>query len=162
MEKRDIISSLFLLALGAFFVSGSFMYSIWSRHGPGPGLFPLLFGILLGLLSLLLLIDGARRLHKGKNKKGTESDIQGFPNSHKIAAYLFCCGFVYLAMKPLGFLITVFLFLIVALPLAGQKSFRAGFMVAAIASVSIFILFVELNVALPLGPLQSLAGFWAH
>lgn len=158
MEKRDIASSLFLLALGIFFVSGSFAHSIWSRYGPGPGFFPLLFGIVLALLSVLLFVDRTRRVHKERDKTG--SDAQRFVNSHKIAAYLFCCGCVYLAMRPLGFLITVFLFLVVTLPLAGQKSFSAGLAVAAVASVSIFLLFLGLNVPLPFGPLRPLASLW--
>lgn len=158
MAKRDIISSLFLLALAAFFVAGSFMYSIWSRHGPGPGLFPLLFGILLGLLSLGLLIDATRRLHKEKNKEGAQTDVPRFANTRKIAAFLVLCVGVYLAMRPLGFVITVFLFLAAALALAGQPSLKLGLTVAAIASVSMFLLFRALNVPLPLGPFQSLAG----
>ena len=158
MERRDIASSLFLLALGIFFVSGSFAHSIWSRYGPGPGFFPLLFGIALARLSVLLLVDGTRRLHKERDTTG--SDAQRFVNSHKIAAYLSCCGCVYLAMRPLGFLITIFLFLVVTLPLAGQKSVGAGLTVAAVGSVSIFLLFLGLNVPLPFGLLQPLASLW--
>lgn len=159
MEKRDIVSSLFLLALGGSFASGSFAHSIWSRYGPGPGFFPLFFGIVLAVLGALLLVDGTNRLRKEKRNK-TGTDAPPFANLPRIAVYLLCCGCVYLAMRPLGFLITVFLFLVAAFPLAGQKSFGAGLAVAALVSVSMFLLFLGLNVPLPFGLLRPLAGLW--
>jgi len=162
MEKRDIISSLFFLALGSFFVFGSFMHSIWGRYGPGPGFFPLLFGLLLGLLSLLLLMGGIRRLRSGKERNRSTTAIQGFANVPTIAIYLGCCVGVYLVLEPLGYLITMFLFLTVALPLAGQRSPGSVIIVAAVTSVSIFVLFLKLNVRLPFGPLQTLAAFWGN
>lgn len=167
MDKRDIASSLFLMALGIFFVSGSFAYSIWSRHGPEPGFFPLFFGVVLALLSAVLLADRTLRLRReGGARDGRHATDAGrseaprFVNPGTIAAYLACCGCVYLAIRPLGFLVTIFLFLIVALPLAGLKSFRTVSTVAAVASVSIFLLFLALNVPLPFGLLQPLADLW--
>lgn len=162
MERRDIASSLFLLAAATLFVAGSFAFPVWDRYGPGSGFFPLLFGLLLAVLSLALLIDAALRRRRQRRRAEVPSDVPGFANPGKIGIFLVSCAAVYLAMRPLGFPITIFLFLVVTLTLAGQKSFRATLLVAAIASLSIFALFLELNVPLPFGPLQSLATLLGH
>lgn len=160
MHKRDIVSSLFFLFLGTFFLVNSFRYSIWAGFSPGPGFFPLTFGILLTLLSLLLLLDRIGRQRRRGARAIAFTEIPQFPQARAIAIYFGCCLGVYLLIEFLGYLVTIFLFLLAALPLAGQKSAGAVIVTACMTSIGIYALFVALDVPLPPVPFEMAASLW--
>lgn len=59
-NKKDLLSGLLVLLLGAATVIGSFNYTIGTLVNMGPGYFGLMSGWLLVFLSVPLLIRGAR------------------------------------------------------------------------------------------------------
>lgn len=59
MHKRDftdIIGGLFLLALGLFFAIYAQRYSFGTLNRMGPGFFPIVLGVIMGLLGLLIAV----------------------------------------------------------------------------------------------------------
>ena len=59
MHKRDftdIIGGLFLLALGLFFAIYAQRYSFGTLNRMGPGFFPIVLGVIVGLLGLLIAV----------------------------------------------------------------------------------------------------------
>ena len=58
---RDLISSVFWLAIAIFFsIEGFTHLKLGTLHQPGPGFFPFWGGVVLGLLSLVLLLTHSR------------------------------------------------------------------------------------------------------
>jgi putative tricarboxylic transport membrane protein len=56
MRNGEIIAGLALAALGSYVATASLKWEIMGRSGPGPGFFPLGYGVLMVVLSLVLVI----------------------------------------------------------------------------------------------------------
>ena len=156
MLKRDLFSGIFFLFVGAFFLFGSFRHPIWDRYGPGPGFFPLVLGLVFSILCLILL--GGRIIEHIRHKEDISSDSE-VPEFKERGRFLWCLGlFVcfYLSFESLGFVITVFAYLLVMLYFLGKRSFKLSFSISAISCVFVYLVFVHaLGVQLPLGVLRD-------
>src|SRR5215510_8731125 len=59
--SRDLTSALFWLAFAIFFsIESLTQLKLGTLHQPGPGFFPFWAGVVLGLLSLILLLNSLR------------------------------------------------------------------------------------------------------
>ena len=58
MREDDRACSLILLGIALAACFGSFQYEVGTFNNPGPGLFPLVLGVVLGVLSLIILAGG--------------------------------------------------------------------------------------------------------
>lgn len=67
-SKEELGAGLLVFVIGAATVIGSFNYSIGSLSRMGPGYFPLMSGCVLVLISLFILIKGARQYYIEKEK----------------------------------------------------------------------------------------------
>ena len=155
MEKRDLISGIFFLFVGVFFLTGSFRYPIWDRYGPGAGFFPLVLGLLFSLLCVFLLVG---TVVKRIRSRGEVSIAEGLAFTEKKRFFLCLVFFVcfYLFFESLGFFITVFGYLLGVLLLLGRRSFRLSLLISVIACVFVYGVFVyALGVQLPLGVLRD-------
>lgn len=155
MRKRDLFSGLFFLSVGILFLIGSFNYSIWDRYGPGPGLFPLLLGSIFSILSLILfLVSSLRKKHQEDDLK--ESDSMKLSVINRTFIFLcFLLGFYFL-FDRLGFLFTIFFFMIGTLILFGKRSIKLSLSVSALTSLLTYFIFVRLlGVQLPAGILEN-------
>ena len=54
--RRSVLSGLTFLAIGSAFALGALSYAVGNAARMGPGLFPLLLGVILALLGLAILI----------------------------------------------------------------------------------------------------------
>jgi putative tricarboxylic transport membrane protein len=159
MKRRDLVSSLFFLAVGGLFSIGSFNYSIWDQYGPGPGFFPLLLGIIFSILSLLLIVSRLMKKHKGDEP--VESDSLNFRIIRKTVIYLVFLFCFYFLLDRLGYLLTLFFFMMGVLILFGRNSIKFSLSLSALTSILTYLIFVRLlGVQLPGGILQNLLRFY--
>jgi hypothetical protein len=112
LQNRDKLSSLFLILFSVLVCTGSSGYAIGSLRKPGPGFFPFIGGLILGILSLShFLLLTARR------KKGTERGESVTPGGKWSNIILpLVVLFAYpLLLSVIGFVLTTFLFFVVLL-----------------------------------------------
>jgi putative tricarboxylic transport membrane protein len=156
MAKRDLISGVFFFLLGGFSILGSLKYPFWDRYGPGPGFFPLVLGIAFTLLCVLLLGKTVGVYFRLREDQSRQSESSAFVDKGRFAMVL--CSFLcfYLLFEPLGFLLTVFIYLFGVLLFLGKRSFKVALSVSVLSSVFVYLAFVyALEVQLPLGVLRE-------
>ena len=66
---RELVSAIFLAAVGLIFCLGGFLDGIGSPKNPGEGFMPLLSGGALFLLSVAFLVQGTRRAKASREVK---------------------------------------------------------------------------------------------
>jgi len=147
-RDRDVTSSLFWTLLGILFCIGGIHYGIRRSGIPGPGFLPFVTGLILVALSLILLIW--RLL-----KKRDEADAIGVPMPGGRALWRILktlgalCLYV-LILEPLGFMLTTFLFIVLALRLEPRR--WIFILPAAIGATAFFFLLFKVLLRVPLPP----------
>jgi len=142
--SRDLTSALFWLAFAIFFsIESLTQLKLGTLHQPGPGFFPFWAGVVLGLLSLILLLNSLRnqeRLSLSGLKSWKLLLVAG-----ALLAYL-------LLLETLGFVTITFLFLFILLRLEykGWVFSAVSALLGALASYAIFQLWLKTQ--LPTGP----------
>lgn len=144
----DIVSGAVLAGLGVFIILEAKGWEYLGPDGPGPGFFPLWYGIAMVALSLLLVAMSFRKPAAGPGKAVNWSEI----GRAMIAwtALAACIGF----LKILGFLLAFGLFTFFLVAVMYRRTLGAAVGVAVGVSVGFYLLFpLALNVALPIGKL---------
>lgn len=152
MEERrhirgDVISGGVLAALGAFIVIEARRWEYMGVDGPGPGFFPLWYGITMVVLSVALI--GSSLL--GKAEAGGRLDWREVGNALMAWAALVVCIALF---GVLGFLTSFALFTLVVVGAIYRKSWFTALVAAAGCAASFYLVFpVMLGVSLPAGVL---------
>ncbi len=151
LRNKDKLSSLLLLLFSLFVCIGSYRYSIGSLHKPGPGFFPFLGGLVLGLLSLshFLMVTTKRREETRKGEPIT-------PGKRWRSLILpLVVLFAYPSFLPvMGFVLTTFFFILVLLRFVGPVRWSMALKVAiGVTIVSYFIFQYWLKMQFPTGVL---------
>jgi putative tricarboxylic transport membrane protein len=142
--SRDLISSLFWLAVAVFFSIESFMYlKLGTLSEPGPGFFPFLGGAVLGLLSLVQLLQSL--------KNRDMPSLSGLKSSKFLLATGATLAYL-LVLEKVGFVTITFLFLFLLFRLEYKRwAISAAFALAgAVSSYALFQLWLKTQ--LPAGP----------
>jgi putative tricarboxylic transport membrane protein len=146
MRKKEVVSSLCWVIIGALISVGSVSLGLGSLRRPGPGMFHFIIG---GAIMLLSAAHMGVEFHK-------ESDnvkIWPHPGGVKRVISIFLILIFYaIALEHLGFILCTFVFLAAILKIVVRK--RWGYVVLVGSSVSIFtyIIFkIGLEVNLPKG-----------
>lgn len=138
MNKRfDILAGGAFLAIGAFFVTASRGITK-SSYGSnvGPAVFPTILGSLLILLSLMVIY---KALASGKATKG------GSVRDYGRLAVLVLATVVYILLfKPLGYMISTFLYLSFVFQFMERKRLLSSLLVSAGFSVAVYAAYVGL------------------
>jgi putative tricarboxylic transport membrane protein len=144
-RNGDVISGAVLAALGTYIVVQAVIWPYYSVDGPGPGFFPLWYGILMMLLSLGLIVQAAR--------KPAEEHYKFETAGIRRAMIVWAAFAVSLAlMGPLGFAISFTLFTTFIVSYVLGRSILTGLLTGAISSAAFYVLFWEvLGVQLPFG-----------
>jgi hypothetical protein len=141
MKHTNIISAVFWLCLGLLFSIWSTSYHIGGITQPGPGFLPFVLGILIILFSLILLGQGwAER----RSSKETETAPSLIASWKKIAYVILILLFATFAFEPLGYLITVFLFIAFLMLRKELRSLRTAVLAASLTTLGIYLVFVLL------------------
>ncbi|MCW5576399.1 MAG: tripartite tricarboxylate transporter TctB family protein [Burkholderiales bacterium] len=142
----DVLSGLVLAALGVYVIIEARGWNYMSEEGPGPGFFPLWYGIAMVVLSLALVLNAAMRPAAG-------APVDWRCVGRALLAWA-CFAASVALMQPLGFLLALALLtLFVVAVMYGQPLKIA--MAAAVGNAVVFhLLFVlALDLSLPVGPL---------
>ncbi|MFA6507318.1 MAG: tripartite tricarboxylate transporter TctB family protein [Treponemataceae bacterium] len=152
MKKRDLISSVIWMALGALFAVAAFNAGLTLKGKPGPGFLPFLTGIALAGVSLFVLIPALLR------KEEESADSNAPAGGTKKVIFALAALFAWAAaLDFVGYLITTFLFMVFATRLMEPRKWWVSILIALLASVVSYLLFsVLLEVQLPKGLLSFL------
>ncbi len=146
--KGDVVSGAVLAALGVFIISEARQWTYSNPDGPGPGFFPLWYGIAMVLLSLMLIAGSFMRpaLTAGK-----PVDWRGVGRA--LTVWTAFAGCVVL-LKITGFLIALGLLTLFVVAVMYGKSLKVALAVAVGNAAGFYLVFpLALDVSLPVGPL---------
>lgn len=139
MKKYDIISSLFYLGVGLFFVIYSRSVDIGTSQEPGAGFLPFYGGLLLIGMSVLFLI-----------KSLLSHLVEGepfFPEKDswkRVSAIILSLIGYNLLLKPLGLTLVTFVFVGFLVKVIFPQSWVRTFIVAALSALGVKLLFINL------------------
>ena len=148
IKTGDIVSGGVLAGLGVYIIVEAKGWEYIGPDGPGPGFFPLWYGIAMVALALLLvatsLRDRGAEADKPVNWREVGRAMLGW------AGLALCVGL----LKILGFLLAFGLFTFFLVAVMYRRPLGTAVAVSAGVCVSFYLLFpLALNVALPVGKL---------
>src|SRR4051795_493170 len=144
LRNGDVVSGAILIALGTYIVIQASIWPYYEVNGPGPGFFPLWYGILMIVLSLGLIISTAR---KPKAEGAGEVFTIGTRRALTVWLGLVVC---LVAMAWLGFNIAFALFTVFIVSYVLGRPLLAGVITGVLSSACFYLLFAEvLGVQLP-------------
>lgn len=152
------------LAVGLVYAGMALKMPRGSLSYPGPGLFPMVIGLFLVTTALGCLLQEILPRKSGANPLAsplTDQDSaapedRNIKKTIQLMALMIC---YVLALKTIGFLISIFIFLVVAIRIFGFRRWVPALaMAAVIAAISYVSFILWLKVPLPLGILEDVLG----
>jgi len=153
-----------ILAVGLVYEGMALYMPRGSLAQPGPGFFPVVIGVFLIVTAVGCVLQetlaGKRDKAQTAPPLSAESgDTHDRRSVHKTFQLLVLMIGYALALKPIGFLISIFLFLVVAIRIFGYRRWLPTLaMTAVIAGLSYIAFILWLKVPLPLGILDEVFG----
>lgn len=146
-SSGNLWSGLALAALGIYIMVQALQWEYVTPEGPGPGFFPLWYGIaMLALSAVLVVSELARRSARG-------SAIDWKPLGRALSTWLALAASVAL-FKPLGFLVSFALLTYFIVAFIYRRPQKTAVLVAVASAAGFFLVFrLALGVALPAGAL---------
>jgi putative tricarboxylic transport membrane protein len=137
----DFWSGLALGGLGAYIVSEAARWEYLGPDGPGPGFFPLWYGIAIAALSLALVISSLR------SKDSERIEWAGAGRAFATwAAFAVCVA----ALKVVGFFVSLAALTFFIVAVMYRRPLRVAATVAAAIAVAFYVVFpLALGVGLP-------------
>jgi putative tricarboxylic transport membrane protein len=147
MARANFVAGCVIVLIGAMAIWGALRLPIGRLGSPEPGLVPLVEGILLGLTGLVLVFQASAR-------SATKRIEWPTAEARRMILHLSGVMFAYLLLMPLvGFVLSTFLFLTLAIKAWRRYSTPAAVLYAAAITLVIYLTFnVALNMPLPQGP----------
>jgi len=148
LKRGDIVSGAVLASLGVFIIFEAKGWEYLGPDGPGPGFFPLWYGIAMVALSLLLVVTSFRQQHGAAGKAVNWREVGRAMLTW--AGLALCVGL----LKILGFLLAFGLFTLFLVAVMYRRPLGTAAAVAVGVCLGFYLLFpLALNVALPVGKL---------
>lgn len=146
LKNGDVISGAALAALGTYIVIQASLWPYYEENGPGPGFFPIWYGILMVALSLWLIITAAQKPRVEEEESWATVGLG--------RALMVWVGFTIslVAMTFLGFCISFTLFTMFVVSYVLRRPILNGFLTGAISATGFYVLFwIIMGVQLPTG-----------
>jgi putative tricarboxylic transport membrane protein len=149
MDKRilrdgEAISGAVLAALGVYIIVQAHAWDYSTPDGPGPGFFPLWYGIAIVVLSLGLIFTRIRK-----------ADGSGAVDWRRVGRALgtwLAFALAVLLMQPLGFLTSFALLTVFLAAVVFGRSLTTAIATAVLAALAFYLIFpLTLGVPLPIG-----------
>jgi len=151
MRRYDLISSLVFLVCGVFITVISLRIHIGTFRDPGPGLFPLITGILMGIISGGMFIKS--HLQSASARQESLGEDKRLWHNKCVATVVIMLLYA-ITIDWLGFLTVTLLILFFLYKAVGDLSLKVSLGGAILTAAIAYLLFkVWLNVQLPVGPL---------
>jgi putative tricarboxylic transport membrane protein len=142
----DVISGGVLAGLGVFVVIEASRWDYLAPEGPGPGFFPLWYGLALLGLSLALMIGALRR-----RAANTEQRIDWSEVGRALMAWAAVTACIAL-LKVLGFFVSFALLTVFIVSVMYRRKLLFGLAAGLASSAAFYLIFpLALNVELPAG-----------
>jgi putative tricarboxylic transport membrane protein len=146
VRDSDVIAGALLAALGVFIITESSKWEYVGFDGPGPGFFPLWYGLAITILSLWLVVGRALTL---KRHAVTANDWAGVRRA--LGTWVVFVGSIAL-MPWLGFVLSFALLSFILVRFQFGQSLRTALFAACGLAVGFYVLFpLALDVPLPTG-----------
>jgi putative tricarboxylic transport membrane protein len=165
MKIGSVVFAGFILTVGLVYEIMALYMPQGRLSFPGPGLFPMIIGIFLIATALgCLLQEILPRERKGEgsstlllqNQASANPDDRNVKKTFQLLALMI--GYT-MALKTLGFLISIYAFLVVAIRIFGYYRWVPALAMAAVfAGISYVSFVLWLKVPLPLGILEEILG----
>jgi putative tricarboxylic transport membrane protein len=155
MKINDILAGVLFLALAIGLAAGAWGLPNPSAQPFGPGAFPILISVLLGICSVFLLASSIRDAHRGPLVALADWTRSG-PHMLRFLLVPAVVAFYVLFVDILGFLIAAFLILLVLFRAGGVATARSTVLAAGIALLVHTVFYVGLKVQLPWGLLEPI------
>lgn len=151
MKRDEAIGGVILFLFGGITTLLSLRMPIGTFRAAGTGLFPLLLGIILMILSGLFLLNLLLRKERELEKK--EAPVEATPRSLKpVILFLGMMALAALFFNSLGYPLIAFLLMVALLKSLGMKGWAHNILLSFITSVASYFLFVQwLKIPLPKG-----------
>ncbi|MGZ3514203.1 MAG: tripartite tricarboxylate transporter TctB family protein [Thermodesulfobacteriota bacterium] len=153
MRNTDQSSSLFWLVLAIGIVLLSLTYGVGNFHEPGPGFITFFAGAILIVLSLALFFSnfGGRA-----EQSSLRSLWTGLETGKILYVLLLLVAYTFL-LKPVGFLISTFLLLVLMFRVKGSYRLKTVFLMALLVTAGSYLVFeIWLKAQLPKGILEGI------
>lgn len=146
MRRGDFVSGVVLACLGVYIVTQARSWDYLAPEGPGPGFFPLWYGVAMIALSLALVVQSLK----------TSPDAQGKPIQWREVgrvltvwlAFVVCVA----SLKFIGFVLAFGLFVLVLVRGIYRRPWPASLTIAVSCTASFYGIFaLALGVRLPVG-----------
>ena len=140
MRKRDIISGIIFIIIALLFCGGAARYGIGNFSNPQSGLYPLLLGLILIILSLVHLFSSLK-------KKDDGIKIRFFPPWEKTSKLILALVFLYaygMTIEFLGYVLTTSFFMIGVLRFVALQKWRTVLTTSFLAVLLSYLVFVTL------------------
>lgn len=149
MRRGRLLACVCLLGIFAAALVTSLDYSLGDALGPGPGFFPFWLSLLGAALTVAILVETAR-----SPDIAAASILSSRQAAWQVGAVLIALGATAALLEPLGFRLTMLLFIAGLLFALGARSPFAILFTALAGSFGVFhVFFYWLKVPLPIGAL---------
>ena len=144
--QGDFISGAVLTALGGYIISEALHWTYSGPEGPGPGFFPLWYGVAMVVLALALMLGCVLR---GRRRGSKETDWKGIGRA--LMTWAAFAGSLAL-LKTLGFFLALALLTLFIVSVMYSKPFKTALIAAVGSAAGFYLVFVlALNISLPAG-----------
>lgn len=146
-SRGEVVSGAVLAGLGVYIVVEAWHWEYLTADGPGPGFFPLWYGIAMVVLALLLI--GGNLLRRATAVHAAPVDWRKIGHAG-ITWTAFAVSVALL--KPLGFLVSFALLTFFVVAGIYRRPLRSALAIAVGCSLGFYLVFpLALNVSLPVG-----------
>ena len=151
MKRDEAIGGMVLLLFGMVTIILALRMPLGTFRAAGTGLFPLLLGIILIILSGLFLLGLLLRKEKRAERK--EPPVKAIPGSiTPVVLFLGMMALATLFLNSLGYPVIAFLLMVALLKILGTKRWLVNILWSLATAVAYYFLFVQwLKIPLPKG-----------
>jgi putative tricarboxylic transport membrane protein len=150
LKKDEIVVGIVILLFGAITTLLSLKMPIGTFRMAGTGMFPLLLGLLLMILSGAFILTIFFQGQKGQVKK--EASIESSDSPIQLILFLGAMASATLFFNQLGYPLTSFLLMVALLRILGIKRWGLNILISVVTAVASYFLFVKwLDIPMPKG-----------
>jgi putative tricarboxylic transport membrane protein len=153
MRNTDQSSSLFWLVVAIGIVLLSMRYGVGTLHEPGPGFITFFAGAILIVLSLALFFSNFR---DRADRSSPWSLWAGLETGKVLYVILLLVAYIFL-LKPVGFLISTFLLLVLLFRVKGSYRLKTVLLISLLVTAGSYLVFeIWLKAQLPKGIFEGI------
>jgi putative tricarboxylic transport membrane protein len=150
VKRDEIIGGIILFIFGGITALLSLRMPIGTFRAAGTGLFPLLLGIFLMILSGVFLLNLSWQKKKEPGEKEFKKEIPG--STKNIILFLGAMASATLFLNPLGYPLISFLLMVALLRILGTRRWTTNIFLSLVTAAASYLLFVGwLKIPLPKG-----------